>query len=140
MASAVPPWLIERQRGLGGAEGTRTPYLNTASVALSRMSYSPKGTRRGIDPLDGPITEATRRRLAVQPGSPPRLTGEFGPILSPCTSRRLANSRAYYSQSQQPEDSRGVPKVSNADRAAGWMMSGACVGHDRHADDRPPST
>src|SRR5437870_2356594 len=27
---------------LGGAEGTRTPDLNTASVALSRLSYSPK--------------------------------------------------------------------------------------------------
>ncbi len=25
----------------GGAEGTRTPYLNTASVALSQLSYSP---------------------------------------------------------------------------------------------------
>ena len=25
----------------GGAEGTRTPDLNTASVALSRLSYSP---------------------------------------------------------------------------------------------------
>ena len=27
----------------GGAEGTRTPDLNTASVALSQLSYSPEG-------------------------------------------------------------------------------------------------
>src|SRR5215217_7982642 len=56
--------LVDRcRRGPGGAEGTRTPYLNTASVALSRMSYSPRTTRRGCDPLCGPLTEATRRRL-----------------------------------------------------------------------------
>ncbi len=28
----------------GGAEGTRTPDLNTASVALSQLSYSPEMT------------------------------------------------------------------------------------------------
>ena len=27
---------------IGGAGGIRTPYLNTASVALSRLSYSPE--------------------------------------------------------------------------------------------------
>ena len=30
----------------GGAEGIRTPYLNTASVALYQLSYSPEGRRR----------------------------------------------------------------------------------------------
>ena len=43
----------------GGAEGTRTPYLNTASVALSRMSYSPVI----IDPLKRPLSGANRRPL-----------------------------------------------------------------------------
>ena len=35
--------LLGRSRVIhvGGAAGSRTPYLNTASVALSRMSYSP---------------------------------------------------------------------------------------------------
>jgi hypothetical protein len=28
-----------------GAEGIRTPYLNTASVALSQLSYSPESSR-----------------------------------------------------------------------------------------------
>ena len=35
---------------MGGAAGTRTPYLNTASVALSRMSYSPM-TARSTQPV-----------------------------------------------------------------------------------------
>src|SRR5215212_4143173 len=43
------------------------------------MSYSPRATRRGFDPLCGPLTEATRRRLAESSGSPSRLTGEFDP-------------------------------------------------------------
>jgi hypothetical protein len=45
------------------------------------MSYSPKMTRYGRDPLIGPVTEATRRRLVGReiPGSPPRLTDEFDP-------------------------------------------------------------
>ena len=53
--SAVPPCLIDAA-GSGGAEGTRTPYLNTASVALSRMSYSPAWT-------------CARRRSARWPGN-----------------------------------------------------------------------
>ena len=56
--------LLGRSRVIhvGGAAGTRTPYLNTASVALSRMSYSPM-TIREAGPLGGLITEATRRWL-----------------------------------------------------------------------------
>jgi hypothetical protein len=47
----------------GGAEGARTPDLNTASVALSQLSYSP--TRlwdamlvvevRGLEPLTSTV-------------------------------------------------------------------------------------
>jgi hypothetical protein len=32
----------------GGAEGARTPDLNTASVALSQLSYGPTGTVQRI--------------------------------------------------------------------------------------------
>src|SRR5215208_2982032 len=81
--------------GPGGAEGTRTPYLNTASVALSRMSYSPRTTRYGSDPLIGPVTEATRRRLVGRTN--PRFTvaahGRVRPRLPSCTARRLAGMR-----------------------------------------------
>src|SRR5215207_8996658 len=100
----------------GGAEGTRTPYLNTASVALSRMSYSPRATRRGCDPLIGLLTEATRRRLVGReiPGSPSRLTGEFDPG---CRLAPPGGSLAwgvYYSRSQPVENSPVLRQMSNS--------------------------
>ena len=71
--SAVPPWLIGvPQCGAGGAEGTRTPYLNTASVALSRMSYSPRQNRQSTQ---SPLSGTTRQPVLLH--SRPRLTGEF---------------------------------------------------------------
>tara|TARA_Y100000590_G_scaffold470244_1_gene663040 strand:+ start:8664 stop:8810 length:147 start_codon:yes stop_codon:yes gene_type:complete len=33
--------------GVGGAGGTRTPYLRLAKAALSQMSYSPKINEKG---------------------------------------------------------------------------------------------
>jgi hypothetical protein len=33
--------LQETKRGIGGAEGDRTPGLDIANVALSQLSYSP---------------------------------------------------------------------------------------------------
>src|SRR5687768_4090128 len=102
--------------GPGGAEGTRTPYLNTASVALSRMSYSPRVTRRGCDPLIGPVTEATRRRLrgGNSPGSPSRLTGEFDPGCRLAPPGGSLARGVYCSRSQPIENSRDLRRMSNA--------------------------
>jgi hypothetical protein len=82
---------------VGGAAGTRTPYLNTASVALSRMSYSPALCAIPPVRLVGPLSEATRRPLAP--------TGVHGhgsrassTTLPPRTLRRLAGW-VYYSRS-----------------------------------------
>ncbi len=40
---------------LGGAEGARTPDLNTASVALSQLSYSPRNRCVVWHPSDDPL-------------------------------------------------------------------------------------
>src|SRR5918998_4390688 len=99
--------------GPGGAEGTRTPYLNTASVALSRMSYSPRTTRGGFDPLCGPLTEATRRRLAESSDSPSRLTGEFDPGYRLAPPGGSLAKGVYYSRSQPLKNSRDAPRMPN---------------------------
>ena len=64
--------LVDRSpAGLGGAEGTRTPYLHNAIVALSQMSYSPirtpmpRGTpyaTKSCQPSQGPRRRARRNR------------------------------------------------------------------------------
>jgi hypothetical protein len=58
-------------RSTSGAEGTRTPDPNTASVVLSQLSYSPKPIRllpdNGGHPAPAPDFSP----------SPARLTGEF---------------------------------------------------------------
>ena len=41
------------RRDSDGAEGIRTPYLNTASVALSQLSYSPSFEPEHADPNPG---------------------------------------------------------------------------------------
>jgi hypothetical protein len=73
-ASAVPPCLTD-DRAWGGAEGTRTPYLNTASVALSRLSYSPMLRRSPVR-----FVARYRRQPGACYGATPshaRLPGEF---------------------------------------------------------------
>ena len=57
--------------GIGGAEGARTPDLNTASVALSQLSYGP--------------TRATHRTIAQRLSHTRSLTG------TPCLQRAIAN-------------------------------------------------
>ncbi len=49
----------------GGAGGIRTLYLNTASVALSRLSYSPGSTSRWYQP---PHLRAKPSGISVWPG------------------------------------------------------------------------
>src|SRR5215212_1817620 len=74
--SAVPPWLIGETRSgaiitaRGGAEGTRTPDPDTASVVLSQLSYSPAiacelHRVRSNRPTQDPLTEVTRQKLTA---------------------------------------------------------------------------
>ena len=128
-ASAVPPWLIEGA-GPGGAEGTRTPYLNTASVALSRMSYSPRRSRRGLDPLWLPGNGGVPAMASGRSRFTTAAHGRVQPNLPPCTTRRLANRRAYYSRSQPPKDSRDLRRMSNRVRALG-LGAARAPGHLR---------
>src|SRR5918993_3284167 len=126
--------------GSGGAEGTRTPYLNTASVALSRMSYSPRTTRPGFDPLCGQLTEATRRRLAESSGSPSRLTGEFDPGCRLAPPGGSLARGVYYSRSQPAKNSRDLSRMpkSRGERKPvhtplGDSMQAGCSGGGRDA-------
>lgn len=83
-----------RRRGIGGDEGTRTPYLSDANAALSRMSYVPTETRgplsivrsgpipsqpgairpRGLVPVRRPSTDAVARLARELPFFPALLT------------------------------------------------------------------
>lgn len=80
------------------------------------MSYSPRRPRRGLYPLWLPGNGGGPAIASGSSGSLTRLTGEFDPILPPCTTRRLAHGRVYYSRSQRGKDSRESPWVSNETR------------------------
>ena len=69
---------------MGGAEGTRTPDPNTASVVLSQLSYSPVDLS-----ARNQITVVNRHRLHIR-DSPAQLPGEFGHSLLPRTVRQFS--------------------------------------------------
>jgi hypothetical protein len=83
--------LLDRSKS--GAEGTRTPDPNTASVVLSQLSYSPKPIRLLPDNGGQPAPTHGSRPL------PTRLTGEFDQFRCLTPNGSSLPNAVYYSRS-----------------------------------------
>lgn len=122
----VPPGLIDRAvRACGGAKGARTPDLNTASVALSQLSYSPlryaPTDRSALDPL--PVVN---RRPLHPAGFTLAAPGRVRPILPGLHQPPDSLWRIYYSRSSPMRYRRGrirLPQGRGNDSSAGQRVS-----------------